>query len=144
MCADVARHDPLAVTDRFLVEQMAPRPLAELLVNLRRDPQFGLILTLGAGGVLVELLDDAETLLLPATEADILHALQRLKIARLLTGYRGSAQADLPVLAQFLVQLAAIYETEADTLTEIEINPLFVTQTGVWVVDALIQTTGAR
>jgi acyl-CoA synthetase (NDP forming) len=123
---------------------MAPRPLAELLVNLRRDPQFGLILTLGAGGVLVELLDDAETLLLPATEADILHALQRLKIARLLTGYRGSALADLPVLAQFLVQLAAIYETEADTLTEIEINPLFVTQTGVWVVDALIQTTGAR
>lgn len=122
---------------------MAPHPFAELLVNLRRDPQFGLILTLGAGGVLVELLDDAETLLLPATEADVLHALQRLKIARLLTGYRGSAQADLPALAQFLMRLATIYETEARTLTEIEINPLFVTQTGLWVVDALIQTTGA-
>jgi acyl-CoA synthetase (NDP forming) len=143
MCDDVARHDPLSVTDRFLVEQMAPRPLAELLVNLRRDPQFGLILTVGAGGVLVELLDDAETLLLPATQTDILHALQRLKVARLLTGYRGTAQADLPALAQFLVRLATIYETEAHTLTEIEINPLFVTQTGVWVVDALIQTTGA-
>lgn len=141
MCADVARHDPLAVTDRFLVEQMAPRPLAELLVNLRRDPQFGLILTLGAGGVLVELLDDAETLLLPATEAGILNVLQRLKIARLLTGYRGTAQANLPALAQFLGRLATSYEAEAHRLTEIEINPLFVTQTGVWVVDALIHTT---
>ncbi|MDO8983682.1 acetate--CoA ligase family protein [Cypionkella sp.] len=140
MCADVLRHDPLAVTDRFLVERMAPRPLAELLVNLRRDAQFGLILTLGAGGVLVELLNDAETLLLPTTETDILHALSRLKISPLLTGFRGAAAADMPALAGFLAQLATTFEANAHSLTEIEINPLFVTPAGVWVVDALIQS----
>lgn len=140
MRADVLRHDPLAVTDRFLVERMAPRPLAELLVNLRRDAQFGLILTLGAGGVLVELLNDAETLLLPTTETDILHALSRLKISPLLTGFRGAAAADMPALAGFLAQLATTFEANAHSLTEIEINPLFVTPAGVWVVDALIQS----
>ncbi len=142
MCAAVHRHDPLAVTDRFLVECMAPRPLAELLVNLRRDEQFGLILTLGAGGVLVELLNDTATLLLPTSEADVLQALNRLKISRLIKGYRGGGSADLPSLARFLTQLSTVFEAQQQTLKEIEINPLFVTQTGVWVVDALIQAMG--
>ena len=140
MRADVVAHDPLALTDRFLVEAMAPRPLAELLVNLRRDAQFGAVLTLGAGGVLVALLADAATLLLPTNAEEIEAALGRLKIARLLTGFRGAAAADLPGLARFLAGLAATFS--ASTLAEVEINPLFVTTDGVWVVDALVQTTG--
>jgi acyl-CoA synthetase (NDP forming) len=139
MRAAVTAHDPQAVTDRFLVEALAPRPVAELLVNLRRDDQFGLVMTLGAGGVLVELLDDAETLLLPATDADIQAALQRLRIYPLLTGYRGSAPADIPALVQTLSKLALAFQTQSSTLAEIEINPLFVCETGTWVVDALVQ-----
>lgn len=142
MNAAVLAHDPLAVTDRFLVERMVPRPLVELLVNLRRDAQFGLVMTLGAGGVLVELLDDAETLLLPSDESDILAALHRLKIARLLTGFRGGPRADMPALADFLARLGTTFAANAATLAEIEINPLFITETSFWVVDALIQTTG--
>lgn len=143
MCADVASHDALAVTDRFLVEAMAPRPLAELLVNLRRDAQFGLVLTLGAGGVLVELLEDAATLLLPASAAQIETALNGLKIARILRGYRGAKGADMTALAGFISQLCQLFETHSATLAEVEINPLFVTATGPWVVDVLIQKAGA-
>ena len=143
MKADVARHDPLAVTDRFLVERMAPRPLAELLVNLRQDAQFGLVMTLGAGGVLVELLNDAETLLLPVTKADILDALGRLKITRVLTGFRRGAKADLAQLSQFLLQLASTFEANAATLFEVEINPLFVTPSEVSLVDVLIQSVAS-
>ena len=144
----VRAHDPLALTDRFLIEAMAPRPMAELLVNLRRDAQFGLVMTLGAGGVLVELLQDAETLLLPSREADILAALQRLKIARLLNGFRGGPKADMPALAGFLARLAATFAAtfaaKAGALTEVEINPLFITETEFWVVDALIQITSPQ
>ena len=142
MRADVTAHDPLALTDRFLVEAMAPRPLAELLVNLRRDAQFGLVLTLGAGGVLVELLEDAATLLLPASAAQIEAALNGLKIARILRGYRGARGADMAALAGFISQLCQLFESQSATLAEVEINPLFVTATGPWVVDVLIQKAG--
>jgi acyl-CoA synthetase (NDP forming) len=142
MRADVTAHDPLALTDRFLVEAMAPRPLAELLVNLRRDAQFGLVLTLGAGGVLVELLEDAATLLLPASAAQIEAALNGLKIARILRGYRGARGADMAALAGFISQLCQLFESHSAALAEVEINPLFVTATGPWVVDVLIQKAG--
>ena len=142
MRADVTAHDPLALTDRFLVEAMAPRPLAELLVNLRRDAQFGLVLTLGAGGVLVELLEDAATLLLPASAAQIEAALNGLKIARILRGYRGAKGADMAALAGFIAHLCQLFESQSATLAEVEINPLFVTATGPWVVDVLIQKAG--
>ena len=142
MRADVTAHDPLALTDRFLVESMAPRPLAELLVNLRRDAQFGLVLTLGAGGVLVELLEDAATLLLPASAAQIEAALNGLKIARILRGYRGARGADMAALAGFIAQLCQLFESHSAALAEVEINPLFVTATGPWVVDVLIQKAG--
>ncbi len=139
MRADVTAHDPLAVTDRFLVEAMAPRPLAELLINLRRDAQFGLVLTLGAGGVLVELQDDAATLLLPASAAQIEAALNGLKIARVLRGYRGAQAADMAAIAGFIAHLCQLFETQSASLAEIEINPLFVTATGAFVVDVLVQ-----
>jgi acyl-CoA synthetase (NDP forming) len=54
------------VTNRFLVERMAGTPVAELLISVRADPDFGLAMTIASGGVLVELIGDAMTLLLPA------------------------------------------------------------------------------
>lgn len=135
----VARHDPQAVTDRFLIEVMAPKPLAELLLNLRHDAQFGPVMTIGAGGVLVELLADAATLLLPATADDILRALSGLRIARLLQGYRGAPAADLPALARQLASFADAYVARSSQLSEIEINPLFICEDGAQVVDALVQ-----
>ena len=56
--------------DTFLVERMVDDAVAELLVGIHRDPQFGPTLLVGAGGVLVELLADVQTLLLPTTAGD--------------------------------------------------------------------------
>lgn len=138
MRAAVHAHDPKALTDRFLVEAMAPRPLAELLVGLRRDDQFGLVMTLGSGGVLVELLADAVTLLLPATPDDIMAALNRLRLARLLAGYRGAPATDLPALADTLSTLAQAF-ARSPKILEIEVNPMFIGQDGVQIVDALVR-----
>ncbi|CAN1538746.1 COG1042 Acyl-CoA synthetase (NDP forming) [Paracoccaceae bacterium] len=139
MTAAVAAHDPLAVTDQFLIEEMVPKPAAELLVSLRRDPEFGPALTIAAGGVLVELLQDSVNLLLPASPDDIGAALASLRLAPLLDGYRGAAGADRAALVATIDQLQALFLDDSD-LFEIEINPLFAGPTGTIIVDALIHT----
>lgn len=127
---------PLA-SPRFLIERMAPKPVAELLVGLRRDPSFGPALTIAAGGVLAELLGDASTLLLPATPSAIGEALSRLKIFKLLAGYRGGPIADIANLIDTLDRLARHFVEQAHII-EIEINPLFVTTEDSIAVDAFV------
>lgn len=144
MKADVADHNPHAVTDRFLVEAMSPPPLAELIVTLRGDPQFGVALVLGSGGVLVELVGDAVTLLLPATPDDIARALQSLRVARLLDGYRGRPKADVFAIAGRIHDLCEAYLHERSIMAEIEINPLFVYCDRLCAVDALLHRRAAR
>jgi succinyl-CoA synthetase beta subunit len=63
----------------------------------------------------------------------------RLKISRLLTGFRGGKSADMGALAEMLAGLARAYQGEAGGLEEVEINPLFVCEDGVWAVDALVR-----
>ncbi len=139
MKTDVAAHDAAALTDIFLVERMAAPPVAELMVSIRRDPQFGLAMTLAAGGVLVELLSDATTVLLPATRHDLKRALARLRISRLLDGFRGRPAADREALLDMLEKLAAFAGDEANAVAEIEVNPLFVGRTESCAVDVLMQ-----
>ncbi|MFT4742636.1 MAG: acyl-CoA synthetase (NDP forming) [Yoonia sp.] len=138
MRTDVTAHNPAAVSDRFLIEAMSPPPLAELIVTLRSDPQFGAALVLGSGGVLVELVGDAVTLLLPSTAEDIEQALQSLRVARLLGGFRGRPKAELSKIAAEIHTLCRTYLQERATITEIEINPLFVYSDHVCAVDALL------
>ena len=141
MQVDVSAHNPNAVTDQFLVEAMSPPPLAELIVTLRNDPQFGAALVLGSGGVLVELVGDAVTLLLPSTPDDIATALQSLRVARLLNGFRGRPEVDLSKIASQIHDLCQAYIQERAHVAEIEINPLFVYVDHVCAVDALLHRT---
>ena len=138
MRADVTAHKPAAVLDRFLIETMSPLPLAELIVTLRSDPQFGAALVLGSGGALVELVGDAVTLLLPSTADDIEKALQSLRVARLLGGFRGRPKAELSKIAAEIHTLCWAYLQDWATIAEIEINPLFVYSDHVCAVDALV------
>ncbi len=139
MTTSVTAHDANAVTDSFLIEAMSPPPLAEMIVTLRIDPQFGAALVLGSGGILTELVGDAVTILLPATPADIATALAGLRVARLLTGFRGRQPADVDKLASALHRLCTAFMQELETLAEIEINPMFVYADHIVAVDALIQ-----
>jgi len=132
-----------AVTDTFLVERMATPPLAELVVGIRRDPQFGLAMTLGSGGILVELIGDTVSLLLPARSAEIDAALDGLKVARLLDGFRGKPAVDRQALVAALTGLADYAMAHAAEIAEIEINPLFVYEREVLAVDVLMQVDPA-
>ena len=126
----------------FLVEEMAPPPVGELLVGLRRDPVYGISLTVGSGGVTAELLGDVATLVLPVGRDEIRAAIDGLRLAPLLNGYRGRAAADLEAAADAIAAMATVIEADP-AIDEIEVNPLMLgeTGTGALAVDAVIWKT---
>ncbi len=129
-----------AEIDRFLVETMVSGAVAELLVGVVRDPQFGLSLTIGAGGTLVELAADTHTLLFPVSEKSIAEALERLTVSTLLDGYRGRPRGDRRAAVDAILALAEC-ATDVTGLEELEVNPLLVLPEGqgVAAVDAMMR-----
>ncbi len=126
---------------RFLIEKMAQEVVAEIIVGVQRDSQFGMTLTLGSGGVLVELLQDSRTLLFPVTPGDVRSALMDLKCWPLLCGFRGKAPGDIAALESSVMSVVAYAEANASTVIEIDVNPILVLRQGfgVLAVDALIR-----
>lgn len=139
MSAQVARYAPDVRVERILVEKMADAPLLELIVGVKREPNFGLALVLGTGGVLVELIRDTATLLLPVRESDVRDALLGLKLGPLLTGYRGRPPADLDAVVANVMAIARFAQAHADSLVELDVNPLLVMERGAVAVDALVR-----
>ena len=129
-------------TDRVLVEQMVRGGTVELLVGVVRDPAHGFVLTLGAGGVLTEILRDSVSLLVPSPPDMVLEALQRLRCWPLIEGYRGKPPVDLDALLDAVAAVQAMVEAEADHLQELEINPLICGPGGAVAADALIRYGG--
>ena len=125
----------------LLIEAMVTDAVAELLIGVVRDPQFGLLMTIGAGGVLVELWSDTKSLLLPATEDEICKAILSLRVAVLLHGFRGRPAGDFGAAVAAALAVARYAEANAATLKELEINPLLVRPTGrgAVAVDAMIR-----
>ena len=131
------------LSERFLVEQMATDVVAEIIVGVSRDPQFGLALTLGAGGVLVELLQDATTVLLPVSRDDVRRALESLHSWPLLCGYRGKPPGDVEALIDAVMAVADYAQAHAAQLRELDVNPVLILRRGhgVVAVDAMIRLT---
>lgn len=124
----------------YLVEEMVTGAVAEVLLGLRRDPVYGVTLTLGMGGVTAEVLADTVTLVLPVTEAQVLEAARGLRLWPLLDGYRGRPRADMAAVAAMAVRLGAMMLAD-ESLEEIEINPVMVREQGAVAVDALVRRT---
>lgn len=130
--------EEMAGATGYLVEEMVPDAVAEVLLGLQRDPVYGATLTLGLGGVTAELMADAVTLILPVTEAGIMAALRRLRLWPLLDGYRGRAKADVAALVALALRLATAMQDDT-SLEEVEINPVLLREHGAVAVDALIR-----
>ena len=129
------------VSGRLLVERMVEEAVAEMIVGVKYDPAFGHAVILGAGGILVELISDAVTLLLPTHHRAVEAALDSLRVARLLRGFRGRPDGDREALVQMILAIAALATSERDTLVEVDVNPVMVLPEGrgVVAVDALIR-----
>ena len=134
-----AAHRMAGLGGTFLIEEMVGGTVAELIVGIGRDPQFGLFMTLGAGGIFVELLRQVEQVLLPASRTEIEAALARLPLYGVLAGYRGRAGCDMPALVDAIEAVAAFAITHGDRLEELDVNPLLALPGGAVAVDALIR-----
>jgi acyl-CoA synthetase (NDP forming) len=139
MRASIAAYAPQVPFDQVLLEPMATPPLAELIVGIKRENDFGLALVIGAGGILVELLKDSRSLLLPTTDGAIRNAVSSLRSAALLQGFRGREAADLDALVAAIRAVADYACENAAQLLELDVNPLLVGAHGTTAVDALIR-----
>jgi acetate---CoA ligase (ADP-forming) len=129
-----------------LVEEMVTDGVAEILLGVVRDPQFGQVLLLGAGGVLTELLRDTVTLLPPFTAQTVEEALHRLTIAKLLMGFRGRPPGDVPALVATALACVQYAEADLQSLVELDLNPVIVRPAGRGAIaaDVLIRIQGER
>jgi acetyl-CoA synthetase len=130
-----------ALSGTLLIEEMVTDGVAEVLIGLRVDAQFGLLLVLGAGGVLTELLRDSVTLLPPFTAAAITAALGRLRAAPLLAGFRGRPAGDVPALVETALACTRYALANLERFVELDLNPVIVRPRGCGAVavDALIR-----
>jgi len=126
--------------ERFLVEKMIGEPVAELIVGIKRDKQFGPALLIGAGGILVEMMADSRSLLFPVERSDVVNALESLAVTRLLNGYRGKPAADVDAAVDAIVAVVRFAEENWEVLQELDVNPLMVMPDGQGAVaaDALL------
>ena len=140
-----AARDLLAVGDGVLVERFETDTVVELIVGISRDTQLGLMLTIGSGGVFVELLADTANLLLPADESDVRKALADLRCAPLLRGHRGRAAADVDAAVDAILGIARFAEAHSTSLEELDVNPLAIAPEGrgARALDALVRLRSA-
>ena len=133
----------LGLPIEFVVQRMVPKG-HEILVGVKRDPDFGLLLVLGAGGVLTELLDDV-VIRMPQIDAEqISAALDGLRVGRLLGGFRGDTPADVDALVESILGVRQLIDEIGEEIEGLDINPVIVGGQGAVVVDALVFLRGER
>ena len=133
------------LSDTLLVEEMFTDGVAEVLIGVIVDPQFGQVLVLGTGGVLTEILADSVSLLPPWTHAAVESALRRLTLRKLLAGYRGKPAADMGALIGTILSVAQYARDHLTTLVELDVNPVIVRPSGLGAVavDTMIRLRNA-
>ena len=127
----------------ILVEEMIPDCALELIVGVHVDPTFGHLLTVGAGGVLVEMLDDVQRRLLPLDRHTAREMVERLRVAPLLRGHRGGARLDVDAVVELLVRVSDLVRAHPE-VEQLELNPVVLRPVGatgpsVVAVDAVVE-----
>ncbi|MFE3767145.1 acetate--CoA ligase family protein [Streptomyces sp. NPDC059104] len=125
---DIARYENIPL-DGVLVCQMVERGV-EMVVGVTQDDLFGPTVTVGLGGVLVEVLHDAAVRVPPFGEDQARHMLTELRGHPLLEGVRGAPPADVDALVEVILRVQRMALELGDVLSELDINPLMVLPRG--------------
>lgn len=121
---------------KVLLQEQA-RGKVELICGLLRDPQFGVSVMLGMGGIMAEVFAETVFAMAPLTQTDALNLIERFRGKKLLDGFRGSPALDRKILAEILTALGNLGHFHPE-IAEIDINPLIITAEGAVAVDASI------
>jgi acyl-CoA synthetase (NDP forming) len=143
---DVERaYDELArrLGPRVLVARMA-KPGVELALGLVHDDQFGPVIMVGAGGTLIEVLQDRRVAMPPIDRLRAQRLVDRLRLKPLLTGHRKRPAADLDGLADCIARFSVLAAQLGDLIEELDVNPLIAGAEGAVAVDALVLPRAAK
>jgi acetyl coenzyme A synthetase (ADP forming)-like protein len=136
---DVKAFDPSVSISGIIIEKQKPKGL-EILIGGRIDPTFGKVITVGMGGTLVELIRDATIRILPVDPEDIDAMVRELKGYPLIQGFRNEPTRDKEGLVALVDRVANLF-LESSDIVEFDLNPVFLYEKGVSVVDARIYVT---
>jgi acyl-CoA synthetase (NDP forming) len=128
LLASAATAFPQARLDGFLVQEMVSG--VEMIAGARVDPLYGPLLVVGAGGILVELVNDVALRLLPVSAADVRAMIDSLKASKLLAGFRGQPAADRAALEEAVSAIGTFFLDHREDIKDIEINPLMIRSDG--------------
>lgn len=127
-----------AKIDGVLIQEMAPKGL-EVILGMKRDPQFGPLVIVGTGGIYVEVFKDTSLRLIPLSYYDAEEMIKETKLYQMIQGVRG-VKYDLKCLIETILKLSELIQNENE-IKEIDINPFFLYEEGKGGlgVDALIK-----
>jgi acyl-CoA synthetase (NDP forming) len=125
----VKKHGLRAEFSGYQVQEQVASGL-ELIVSIRRDAQFGPLVLVGAGGVMVELMRDTQSAPAPVSPARAEELLRGLRLAPLFDGFRGGRRLDIAAAAQVVCELSWLASDLGERLIDMEINPLIVGEIG--------------
>jgi acetate---CoA ligase (ADP-forming) len=134
--------DAYSDLERSLGPQVTVAPMVphgvEVALGIVRDPQFGPLVLVGAGGVLVEVLKDRRLAMPPVDEMRARSMVDRLEVRSLLDGVRGQPAADVDALARAIAALSWLAGDLGEHLEALDANPVLCGPEGCVAVDALV------
>lgn len=138
MFREIPKALPKAKLEGVIVSEMVvPKPLFEVLIGVTKDPVFGKVMLVGAGGVSVEVVKDTSIALLPLNEAQAMDALMKTRMYQLMKGYRDVPAADTKGVIQTMLQVSKLI-ADFPEINEVDVNPLLVDAKDGIAVDARI------
>lgn len=135
----VQENRPNARIDGVVIEPMVVKANGrELMVGVTSDPVFGLVITFGAGGIMVEVVGDRSVALPPLNNYLVRNMIQGTHVARLLKQFRHMPPVEMAALEAVLLRVSEMV-CELPHIREMDINPLIVDESGAVAVDARIE-----
>jgi acyl-CoA synthetase (NDP forming) len=107
----------------------------EIIIGMMKDPHFGPVAMFGLGGIFVEILKDISFRILPIEERDAREMITEIKGYEILKGTRGESPKDIKAIEEVLMKVSRL-TTENPEISEIDLNPIFVFESGIQVIDA--------
>jgi len=107
----------------------------EIIIGMMKDPHFGPVAMFGLGGIFVEILKDVSFRIIPLEERDAREMITEIKGYKILKGVRGNPPRDIQSIKEVLIKVSKL-TTENPEIKEIDLNPVFVFEKGVQVIDA--------
>jgi len=106
----------------------------EIIIGMMKDPHFGPVIMFGLGGIFVEVLKDISFRILPIEEIDAREMITEIKGYEILKGARGEAPKDIEAIKILLMKISQL-ALENPEISEIDLNPVFVFEKGLQVID---------